>query len=80
MSPATLNLGVPRVGYVNQLRRLLLNRFNATMFAQTPPPGTPPYSPHPVEWLTTVGILAGAALAWYVAVRWLVIFEEKQHI
>jgi Ni/Fe-hydrogenase subunit HybB-like protein len=57
---------------------VLLNRFNATMFAQTPPPGTPPYSPHPVEWLTTVGILAGAALAWYVAVRWLVIFEEKR--
>jgi Ni/Fe-hydrogenase subunit HybB-like protein len=59
---------------------VLLNRFNATMFAQTSPPGTPPYSPHPVEWLTTVGILAGAALAWYVAVRWLVVFEEKRHI
>jgi Ni/Fe-hydrogenase subunit HybB-like protein len=56
---------------------VLLNRFNATMFAQTPPPGTPPYSPHPVEWLTTIGILAGAALAWYVAVRWLVVFEEN---
>lgn len=56
---------------------VLMNRFNATMFAQTPPPGTPPYSPHPVEWLTTFGILAGAALAWYVGVRLLVIFEDK---
>jgi Ni/Fe-hydrogenase subunit HybB-like protein len=54
---------------------ILLNRFNATMFGQTPSPGTPPYSPHLVEWLTTLGILAGAALAWYVGVRWLVIFE-----
>lgn len=58
---------------------VLMNRFNATMFAQTPPPGTPAYSPHPVEWLTTIGILAGAALAWYVAVRWLVVFEENPH-
>lgn len=56
---------------------VLLNRFNATMFGQTPPPGTPPYSPHLIEWLTTFGILAGAALAWYVGVRVLVIFEEK---
>lgn len=56
---------------------ILANRFNATMFAQTPPPGTPAYTPHLVEWLTTLGILAGMALAWYAGVRLLVIFEEK---
>ncbi len=57
---------------------VLLNRFNATMFAQTSPPGTPAYNPHPVEWLSTLGILAGAALVWYVSVRWLVSFAPDQ--
>lgn len=56
---------------------VLMNRFNATMFGQTPPPGTPPYIPHLMEWLSTFGIIAGAMLAWYVGVRLLVIFEGK---
>jgi len=55
---------------------VLFNRFSATLLAQTPPAGTPPYSAHILEWLSTLGIIAGAALAWYIAVRWLVIFED----
>ncbi|HXF62355.1 MAG TPA: NrfD/PsrC family molybdoenzyme membrane anchor subunit [Caldilineaceae bacterium] len=49
-----------------------LNRFNATLTAQTPPLGSSAYSPHPLEWLTTIGILAGAALVWLLAMRFLV--------
>jgi len=48
-----------------------LNRFNATMFAQ-PMPTAVVYSPHILEWLSTIGILAGAALGWYVGIRYLV--------
>lgn len=48
-----------------------LNRFNATMFAQSLPT-TVTYSPHILEWLSTLGILAGAGLGWYVGVRYLV--------
>jgi len=58
---------------------VFMNRCNATMFGQTPPPGTPPYSPHLIEWLTTLGIITAVMLAWYIGVRWLVIFEEKAH-
>lgn len=57
------------------LTGVLLNRFNATMFAQILPPGTA-YSPHVVEWLTTAGILAAAALVWMLGVRFLRIFES----
>jgi Ni/Fe-hydrogenase subunit HybB-like protein len=49
-----------------------LNRFNATLTAQTPPLGSPAYSPHPLEWLATIGILSGAALVWLLAMRFLV--------
>ncbi len=52
------------------------NRFNATWFAQIPPQGGS-YWPHPLEWFSTLGILAGAALAWYLGVRLLVIFESQ---
>lgn len=48
-----------------------LNRFNATMFAQAMPT-TVVYSPHILEWLSTIGILAGAGLGWYMGVRYLV--------
>ena len=48
-----------------------LNRFNATMFAQAMPVNVV-YSPHILEWLSTIGILAGAALGWYIGVRYLV--------
>jgi Ni/Fe-hydrogenase subunit HybB-like protein len=32
-------------------------------------PGEAIYVPSLLEWLSTVGILAGAALVWYLAVR-----------
>ncbi len=48
-----------------------LNRFNATLTAQTPP-WVGLYSPHFMEWVSTVGILSGALLAWILAVRFLV--------
>ena len=52
------------------LASVLMNRFDATLFAQvTSRSGV--YSPHILEWLSTIGILAGAALAWYLAVRFL---------
>ncbi len=53
-----------------------LNRFDATLFAQKAI-GTGTYIPHILEWLTTIGILAAAALAWYLGVRLLVIFDSK---
>ncbi len=58
---------------------VLANRFNATLFAQTPPGGPVAYSPHILEWLSTIGILAGCALAWYFAVRFLAVLESKPH-
>jgi Ni/Fe-hydrogenase subunit HybB-like protein len=61
------------------LMGVFISRFSATMFAQTPPGGAAPYTPHFMEWLTTFGILAGAALVWYLAVRLLNIFEHQAH-
>jgi Ni/Fe-hydrogenase subunit HybB-like protein len=55
---------------------VLLNRFNATMFAQILPEGVT-YEPHLLEWLSTIGVLAAAALAWYIGVRMLAFFERK---
>lgn len=59
------------------LAGVLLNRFNATMFAQILPPDSA-YSPHLVEWLTTAGILAAAAMVWMLGVRFLRIFERRE--
>ena len=53
-----------------------LNRFDATLFAQKAI-GTASYVPHLLEWVSTIGILAAAALAWYLGVRLLVIFDSK---
>lgn len=59
---------------------VLMNRFSATLFGQTAPVPGAAYVPSLMEWLTTLGILAGAALVWMVAVRWLVRFDEHtQH-
>lgn len=55
---------------------VLLNRFNATMYGQLLPPGVT-YSPHILEWLSTIGIIAGAALVWYLGVRFLIPCEEE---
>lgn len=54
---------------------VLLNRFNATMFAQSIPDGVS-YVPHPLEWLSTIGILAGVVLVWWLGIRFLVIFDR----
>ncbi len=50
---------------------VLMNRFNATLFAQMTPSGET-YSPNSIEWLSTMGIVAGAVLAWYLAIRYLI--------
>jgi Ni/Fe-hydrogenase subunit HybB-like protein len=48
-----------------------MNRFNTTLAAQLPVwQGS--YSPNLLEWVSTVGILAGALLLWLLAVRYLV--------
>jgi Ni/Fe-hydrogenase subunit HybB-like protein len=83
--PAALLL-LPRVR--NSLRSLtagllllaggvLLNRFNATLFAQVQPNGAV-YNPAVVEWLSTFGVIAAAALAWLLAVRFLTVFEPQR--
>jgi Ni/Fe-hydrogenase subunit HybB-like protein len=53
------------------------NRFNATLFAQTSPVAGAIYAPHLMEWLTALGIIAAAALAWYVGAR-LLLTPERQ--
>jgi Ni/Fe-hydrogenase subunit HybB-like protein len=45
-----------------------MNRFDATLYGQYAPADAV-YSPHVLEWLSTIGILAAAALAWYLGVR-----------
>lgn len=52
----------------------LTNRFSATLFAQIAP-GANSYTPHIAEWLTTLGVIAAAVLAWLLAVRYLAVFE-----
>ncbi|MCO6450896.1 MAG: polysulfide reductase NrfD [Caldilineales bacterium] len=54
-----------------------LNRFDATLFGQTNIPEGASYTPHILEWLSTLGILSAAALGWYLGVRLLVIFDSK---
>ncbi|MGL4650669.1 MAG: NrfD/PsrC family molybdoenzyme membrane anchor subunit, partial [Caldilineaceae bacterium] len=57
------------------LAGVLLNRFSATLFGQTAPIPGAAYVPSLMEWLSTIGILAGAALVWMIAVRWFVRFD-----
>jgi Ni/Fe-hydrogenase subunit HybB-like protein len=45
-----------------------MNRFDATLAAQLVPGGVS-YSASLMEWLSTIGILSGVALVWYLAVR-----------
>ena len=61
------------------LAGVLLNRFNATLFGQVLPPGSSAYTPHILEWVSTIGILAAAMLAWIVCARWIVRDEEHGH-
>ncbi len=55
---------------------VLFNRFNATLFAQQSPSGYN-YTASSLEWVSTIGVLAGVALAWYLAVKYLPILQEK---
>lgn len=57
---------------------VLMNRFNATLFAQFAREGAS-YTPNIVEWLSTIGVLSAAALAWYVGIRTLSIFDSDAH-
>ena len=61
------------------LAGVLLNRFNATLFGQMLPPGAAVYVPHILEWLSTIGIIAAALMAWIICVRWIVRDEEHGH-
>jgi Ni/Fe-hydrogenase subunit HybB-like protein len=58
---------------------VLINRFNATLFAQSALSPVPNYVPHLIEWLTTAGIIAAAALAWYLGSRLLGMFDRSAH-
>jgi Ni/Fe-hydrogenase subunit HybB-like protein len=57
---------------------VLMNRFNATLFAQLAREGAS-YTPNWIEWLSTIGVLSAAALAWYVGIRTLSIFDSDSH-
>jgi Ni/Fe-hydrogenase subunit HybB-like protein len=57
---------------------VLMNRFNATLYGQILPEGAGAYSPHILEWLSTIGILAAAVLAWMICVRFIV-RDEAHH-
>lgn len=55
---------------------VLFNRFSMTLFANSPVIAREAYSPSAIEWVSTIGIIAAAVLAWYACVRWLVRFDE----
>lgn len=55
------------------------NRFDATLYAQVSPAGSV-YTPTLMEWLSTIGILAGVCLVWYLAIQFLVIFDSKAEL
>lgn len=58
------------------LASVLMNRFDATLYGQVVPATVPPYSPHLLEWISTIGILAAALLAWLVGIRF---FSGSDH-
>jgi Ni/Fe-hydrogenase subunit HybB-like protein len=37
------------------------------------------YFPHLLEWLSTAGVLAAAALAWVAGIRYLSVFDGRSH-
>jgi Ni/Fe-hydrogenase subunit HybB-like protein len=50
------------------LAGVLMNRFDATLYAQVVRSGAT-YTPHVLEWISTAGILAAALLAWIIGIR-----------
>jgi len=78
LSPVTRYRCIAQVGGpVLVLFGVLLNRFNATMFMQVLPAGIT-YSPHILEWVSTIGILSAGVLIWWIGIRFLVIFDSKE--
>jgi len=67
----------PLVAPLLLLFGVMMNRFNATMFGQILQPEVS-YSPHLLEWLSTIGIIGAAVMAWLLGVRFLAIFEQKK--
>lgn len=67
-----------KIGALLVLAGVLLNRFNATLFAQFAPADAS-YFPHALEWFSTLGVLAAVALAWYVGIRTLSVFDSHTH-
>lgn len=57
---------------------ILFNRFNATLFAHIGRTGTQ-YNASLMEWVSTIGIIAGVMLVWYLAVKYLPVLEEHPH-
>lgn len=70
-------LGVAWIVPALLLAGVLMNRFDATLFAQVVNAPGASYAPHILEWLSTLGILAGAVLAWLLGIRFLV--KEESH-
>lgn len=69
------NHQAPAMGVVLLAAGVLLNRFNATLFAQLAP-NNAVYTPHPAEWISTIGVIAAAMLAWLLGVKILHVFEN----
>lgn len=60
------------------LAGVLLNRFDATLTAQVV--STPAaYTPHLLEWISTIGILAAALMAWIIGVRFFSGEQAHEH-
>ncbi len=57
------------------LAGVLMNRFDATLYAQVVRTDAPVYSAHVLEWISTIGILAAGLLAWMIGIR----FFSGQH-
>jgi Ni/Fe-hydrogenase subunit HybB-like protein len=66
----------PWIGPGLVLLGVAANRFDATLFAQISPAGAL-YVPSILEWLSTIGVLAGVSLVWYLGVRLLSLFDSK---
>ncbi|HRI56584.1 MAG TPA: polysulfide reductase NrfD [Anaerolineae bacterium] len=75
--PALRRPWTPVIAPLLLLFGVMMNRFNATMFGQLLPANVN-YSPHILEWLSTLGIIGAAVMAWLLGVRFLAIFEEKK--
>ena len=60
-------------GIALMLVAVVVNRFNATIFAQ---PSAGAYTPQILEWLSTIGIVAGVMLLWLLGIKLLAVLER----